>query len=142
MLHCIPEPSAEIHQSAKAQARQRHDKLIKMAGAIMKGEGNAMEHHSFERVEQSNPGAFRVSPDKLLANGHGGFTVTAASGPAKAATGFHILQGALEGSNVDMGSEMVTMMSTQRNNRTACVVSGALSACGAVGTSLTAFTRR
>ncbi len=56
-----------------------------------------------------------AAPDKLLADGHGGFTTTAGSGAAKAATGFHLQQGALEGSNVDMGSEMVTMMSTQRN---------------------------
>ena len=56
-----------------------------------------------------------AAPDKLLANGQGGFTTTAASGSAKAAAHFHVLQGALEGSNVDMGSEMVTMMSTQRN---------------------------
>jgi flagellar basal-body rod protein FlgG len=56
-----------------------------------------------------------AAPDKLLADGHGGFTTSAASGAAKAATGFQLQQGALEGSNVDMGSEMVTMMSTQRN---------------------------
>jgi hypothetical protein len=41
VLHCIPEPSAEIHQSARAQAKQRHEKLLKMASAIMKGEANA-----------------------------------------------------------------------------------------------------
>ncbi len=56
-----------------------------------------------------------AAPDKLLANGHGGFSASAASGPVKAVTGAHIVQGALEGSNVDMGSEMVSMMSTQRN---------------------------
>ena len=56
-----------------------------------------------------------AAPDKLLADGHGGFSATAASGAAKAASGFRLTQGALEGSNVDMGSEMVTMMSTQRN---------------------------
>ncbi|HEY7829852.1 MAG TPA: flagellar basal-body rod protein FlgF [Solirubrobacteraceae bacterium] len=55
------------------------------------------------------------APDKLLANGHGGFTVTAASGAAKAVAHPQLMQGALEGSNVDMGAEMVTMMSTQRN---------------------------
>jgi len=57
-----------------------------------------------------------AAPDKLLADGHGGFTANSASGAAKlAGAGSHLLQGALEGSNVDMGSEMVTMMSTQRN---------------------------
>jgi flagellar basal-body rod protein FlgG len=56
-----------------------------------------------------------VAPDKLLADGHGGFTASAASGAAKATAAVHIQQGVLEGSNVDMGSEMVTMMSTQRN---------------------------
>jgi flagellar basal-body rod protein FlgG len=59
-----------------------------------------------------------AAPDKLLANGRGGFSANAASGPPKVASGSggpHILQGALETSNVDMGSEMVGMMSTQRN---------------------------
>lgn len=41
MLHCIPEPSAEVHQSAKAQARERHQRLLRMASAIMKGEAQA-----------------------------------------------------------------------------------------------------
>lgn len=56
-----------------------------------------------------------VAPDKLLADGHGGFTTNAASGAAKATATVQIQQGALEGSNVDMGSEMATMMSTQHN---------------------------
>jgi flagellar basal-body rod protein FlgG len=56
-----------------------------------------------------------AAPDHLLANGLGGFTATAASGAARALTSSHILQGALEGSNVDVASEMVTMTSTQRN---------------------------
>src|SRR5712692_7970355 len=33
MLHCIPEPSAEIHQAAKAEAKERHQKLLRMASA-------------------------------------------------------------------------------------------------------------
>ncbi len=41
MLHCIPEPSAEVQECSKAQARQRHDKLIKMAAVILRGEANA-----------------------------------------------------------------------------------------------------
>ena len=38
MLHCIPEPSAEVHESAVAQARQRHQKLLRMAAINMRGE--------------------------------------------------------------------------------------------------------
>jgi flagellar basal-body rod protein FlgG len=56
-----------------------------------------------------------AAPDHLLADGAGGFTTTAASGTVKAATGATLQQGALEGSNVDMASDMATMMSTQRN---------------------------
>ncbi len=41
MLHCIPEPSAEIHQAAMAQAKERHQRLLRMASAIMKGEARA-----------------------------------------------------------------------------------------------------
>ena len=41
MLYCVPEPSDEIHEAAKAQARARHEKLLRMAATIMKGEGNA-----------------------------------------------------------------------------------------------------
>jgi Arc/MetJ-type ribon-helix-helix transcriptional regulator len=41
MLHCIPEPSSDIHEAAKAQAMQRHDKLLKIAAAILKAEANA-----------------------------------------------------------------------------------------------------
>lgn len=55
------------------------------------------------------------APDKLLADGAGAFTPTAASGAPKPAQGATIKQGALEGSNVDMASEMTTMVATQRN---------------------------
>ncbi|HTA13499.1 MAG TPA: flagellar hook-basal body protein [Solirubrobacteraceae bacterium] len=55
-----------------------------------------------------------TAPDKLLADGGGGFTTTAASGAAKAAGGSTIRQGALESSNVDLATEMSTMVSTQR----------------------------
>ncbi len=41
MLHCIPEPSAEIYQAAKAQAKERHQRLLRMASTIMKGEAHA-----------------------------------------------------------------------------------------------------
>jgi flagellar basal-body rod protein FlgG len=56
-----------------------------------------------------------AAPDHLLADGAGGFTTTAASGAPKAASGATLQKGALEGSNVDMASDMATMMSTQRN---------------------------
>lgn len=41
MLHCIPEPSAEVHDSAVAQARQRHQKLLRMAAINMRGEAKS-----------------------------------------------------------------------------------------------------
>ncbi len=56
-----------------------------------------------------------AAPDHLLADGAGGFTTTVASGAPRAASGTTLQQGALEGSNVDMASDMATMMSTQRN---------------------------
>jgi flagellar basal-body rod protein FlgG len=55
-----------------------------------------------------------ASPDHLLAAGGNLFTSTAASGPPRAVRGSTVQQGALEGSNVDVGSEMVQMMSAQR----------------------------
>lgn len=54
-----------------------------------------------------------ANPDGLQPTGDNRFTVTAASGPAQAAGGT-ITQGALEGSNVDMGDAMVEMMTAQR----------------------------
>jgi flagellar basal-body rod protein FlgG len=55
------------------------------------------------------------APDKMLADGAGAFTPTAASGAPRPVQGASIKQGALEGSNVDMASEMTTMVATQRN---------------------------
>jgi flagellar basal-body rod protein FlgG len=55
------------------------------------------------------------APDKMLADGAGAFTPTAASGAPKPVQGATLKQGALEGSNVDMASEMTTMVATQRN---------------------------
>ncbi|HYB22446.1 MAG TPA: flagellar hook-basal body protein [Solirubrobacteraceae bacterium] len=55
-----------------------------------------------------------TSPEHLLADGGSEFTPTAASGPPHAAAG-RIHQGALEGSNVNLASEMTLMVSTQRN---------------------------
>ena len=53
------------------------------------------------------------APDGLVADGDSVFSATAASGalkPAKAS----LQQGALEGSNVDMGAEMSKMMAAQQ----------------------------
>jgi len=55
------------------------------------------------------------APDKLLADGSSLFSVTAASGAATAASGATIHQGALESSNVDVATEMVQMVTTQRS---------------------------
>jgi flagellar basal-body rod protein FlgG len=54
-----------------------------------------------------------TSPEHLLADGSGTLTPTKASGAPHPATG-KIHQGALEGSNVNMASEMADMVSTQR----------------------------
>jgi hypothetical protein len=37
MLHCIPEPSADMRDHCVAQAKERHLRLLKMAGINMKG---------------------------------------------------------------------------------------------------------
>ncbi len=55
-----------------------------------------------------------TSPEHLLADGGSEFAPTAASGAPHPATG-KIRQGALEGSNVNIASEMAQMVSTQRN---------------------------
>lgn len=55
------------------------------------------------------------APNALLAAGNGQFTTTAASGAAAPASGASLVQGALEGSNVDVGSEMAAMVDTQRS---------------------------
>jgi flagellar basal-body rod protein FlgG len=56
------------------------------------------------------------SPNHLLAGGNGMLTPTTASGAPQVvgASSGKILQGALEGSNVDMSKEMALMVSTQR----------------------------
>jgi flagellar basal-body rod protein FlgG len=53
------------------------------------------------------------APNGLLANGNSTFSVTAASGAAKPATGATLHQGYLEGSNVDMAQAMAGMMNAQ-----------------------------
>jgi flagellar basal-body rod protein FlgG len=55
------------------------------------------------------------SPDRMLADGGSLFTPTAASGASRPVAGATIHQGVLEGSNVDVGTEMVQMMSAQRS---------------------------
>jgi flagellar basal-body rod protein FlgG len=55
------------------------------------------------------------APDQLLAAGGGELTTTAASGAPKPADEATIRQGALESSNVDMATEMSTLVSTQRD---------------------------
>jgi flagellar basal-body rod protein FlgG len=54
-----------------------------------------------------------TSPEHLLSDGGSAFTTTAASGAPHPATGA-IRQGALETSNVNMGSEMALLVNTQR----------------------------
>lgn len=54
------------------------------------------------------------APDGLLAAGGNLLTPTAASGAPQPTTGASVQQGALESSNVDVGSEMVQMVSAQR----------------------------
>jgi flagellar basal-body rod protein FlgG len=57
-----------------------------------------------------------ASPEHLLAEGNSQFTANASSGtPRPATSSSTIRQGALEGSNVDMASEMADMMTTQRS---------------------------
>lgn len=56
-----------------------------------------------------------AAPNALLAAGNGQFAVTAASGSIRPAGKATMLQGALEGSNVDLGTEMTTMIDTERS---------------------------
>jgi len=55
-----------------------------------------------------------TSPEKMLADGVGQFSPTAASGPVSTTGVGHVRQGALEEANVDVGREMAQMVSTQR----------------------------
>jgi flagellar basal-body rod protein FlgG len=55
-----------------------------------------------------------AAPEHLLAAGGSLFTATTASGAPRPLEGSTIHQGALEGSNVDMATEMTQLMSTQR----------------------------
>ena len=54
------------------------------------------------------------APDGLVADGDSVFSATAASGAIKTAKGVGLQQGAVEGSNVDMGDEMSKMAAAQQ----------------------------
>jgi flagellar basal-body rod protein FlgG len=54
------------------------------------------------------------APDGLVADGDSVFSATAASGAIRTAKNATLQQGALEGSNVDMGAEMAKMMTAQK----------------------------
>jgi len=54
------------------------------------------------------------APDGLVADGDSVFSATAASGALRPAKGASLQQGALEGSNVNMGAEMSKMMAAQQ----------------------------
>lgn len=55
-----------------------------------------------------------TAPDHLSAEGGGLLAPNAASGAARALTGGHVHQGALEDSNVDLGRDIATMMTAER----------------------------
>ena len=54
------------------------------------------------------------APDGLVADGDSVFSATAASGAIRTAKNATLQQGALEGSNVDIGDEMAKMMTAQQ----------------------------
>jgi flagellar basal-body rod protein FlgG len=56
-----------------------------------------------------------AAPDRMLADGGSLLSPTAASGAVRPLAGSAMRQGALEGSNVDISTEMVQMVSAQRN---------------------------
>ncbi len=64
-------------------------------------------------------GAIKVvtvpAPNQLLADGDSTYSVTAASGAVRPASGATVQQGVLEGSNVDMASAMAAMMNAQQS---------------------------
>jgi flagellar basal-body rod protein FlgG len=55
-----------------------------------------------------------AAPDKLLAVGEGAFAATSGSGPTQPVSGARVIQGSLEGSDVEVASEMTAMISAQR----------------------------
>jgi flagellar basal-body rod protein FlgG len=54
------------------------------------------------------------APDGLVPQGNSTFSATAASGAIKPAKNATLQQGALEGSNVNLGDEMSKMMTAQQ----------------------------
>ncbi len=42
ILHCMPEPPADVHAQALARTKERHDKLLKMTALSMKGNACAL----------------------------------------------------------------------------------------------------
>lgn len=52
LLHCLPEPSADIRDQCLARARDRHRRLLRMAAVGMKGEGRANLEQLAGEVEQ------------------------------------------------------------------------------------------
>ena len=55
------------------------------------------------------------SPDGLRPTGDGLFSAGPESGPVRPAAGARMVQGMLEGSNVDIGDSMVDMIDAQRS---------------------------
>lgn len=55
------------------------------------------------------------NPNGLTPDGDSVFSATAGSGPIRAAAGGALKQGALEGSNVDVGNAMTTMINAQQS---------------------------
>ena len=54
------------------------------------------------------------APNQLQPDGNSMFTVTAGSGATRAAAGSSLVQGSLEGSNVDVAHDMSTMIQSER----------------------------
>jgi len=50
ILHCMPEPQGEIREQAMTRAKERHQKLLKMAALSMQGDARAalaeLIHHA------------------------------------------------------------------------------------------------
>jgi len=42
ILHCMPEPPAEVHQETLARAKERHEKLLKMTALSMNGDSRTI----------------------------------------------------------------------------------------------------
>jgi flagellar basal-body rod protein FlgG len=55
------------------------------------------------------------APNQLQADGNSLFSVTAGSGAARPASGSTLQQGALEGSNVDVATDMSNMINAERS---------------------------